>query len=257
MSRIIAISTNKGGVLKTSITTNLAGILSKDSKVLIIDSDNQGNASLSFGLQPDDFELSLYNVMVDGMNAKKAIVKAYENVDILPSNDDMSFLEFDILTNMHEYKKPFSLLKSKIKDIESDYDYILIDTPPNLGLTQGNVLSVSHEVLIPFQPESYSMRSLVKMLNAVKNFKEDHNPSMEVLGVVATLVDRRTVLHDEIVQECRKYCYEKGIKMFYAEIPKAIRYASSVAYEGLPATLTAKNNDLVKAYHDLKGEILQ
>lgn len=258
MARIIAISTNKGGVLKTSITVNLAGVLAKEGhKVLIIDTDNQGNTSLSFGLSPDRFKNTVYDVMVDGLNPNKVIKKAYKNIDILPSNDEMTFFEFDILPKLDQYKKPFQLLGDGVEKIKDQYDFILVDTPPNLGLTQGNVLAMSHEVLIPFQPESYSMRSLVKMIQSIESFKKDHNPSLSVLGVIATLVDTRTVLHSEVLAECRKFCYENNIPMLDTVIPRLIRYATSIAYEGLPATLTAKNNELVKSYYELKGEICQ
>lgn len=257
MARKIAISTNKGGVLKTSITVNLAGILSRDNKrVLIVDTDNQGNTLLSFGRNPDDLEETIYDVLVDGTEIKKSIINVHENIDVLPSNDDMAFFEFDVLTKIKKYPDPFKLLKNKLDEIEYLYDYILIDTPPNLGLTQGNALTATDEVLIPFQPENYSMRSLVKILSAIDSFREDHNPKLKVLGIVATLVDQRTILHSQILQECRRYCYENDIKLLDTVIPRTIRYASSIAYEGLPATLTEKNNNLIQAYIDLKEEIL-
>jgi chromosome partitioning protein len=255
MSKVIAVSTNKGGVLKSSITTNLAGVYSQMGKVLIIDTDNQGNAALSFGLNPDKFEETLYDVLVDGSDPWNAIVSAHKNIDLLPSNDDMAFFEFDVLSRMKNYPEPFTLLKQAMKGLEKEYDYILVDTPPNLGLTQGNVLSYVQKVLIPFQPESYSMRSLMKILKAIGQFKNDHNPKLKILGIVATLVDSRTVLHSDVLQECRRYCYEKNIKIYDTVIPKTVRFAASIAYEGLPATLTDKNNILVKSYYDLEREI--
>lgn len=257
MARKIAISTNKGGVLKTSITVNLAGILSKEgNRILIVDTDNQGNALLSFGRNPDELEHSIYDVLVNRQDIKKTIINVYDNIDILPSNDDMAFFEFDVLTKIKQYPEPFKMLKYKLDEVEHLYDFIIIDTPPNLGLTQGNALTSTDEVLIPFQPENYSMRSLVKILAAIYSFKEDHNADLKVLGVIATLVDQRTVLHSQILQECRRYCYEHNIKMFETVIPRTIRYASSIAYEGLPATLTEKNNNLIQSYIDLKEEII-
>lgn len=257
MVRKIAISTNKGGVLKTSISTNLAGVLSKKGKkVLIIDTDNQGNVLLSFGINPDNLDNTIYDALIGDKNIRECILRdVYENIDILPSNDDMAFFEFDILTNMKVYPSPFNLLSSKLKEIEKLYDYIIIDTPPNLGLTQGNALTYVNEVIIPFQPENYSMRSLVKILSSIDSFRQDHNKSLEVLGVIATLVDQRTVLHSEILQSCRQYCYENNIKMFDCVIPRTIRYASSIAYENLPATLTEKNDNLISAYVELMNEI--
>ncbi|MDQ0164063.1 ParA family protein [Aeribacillus alveayuensis] len=248
--------------LKTSITTNLSGVLaSKGQKVLIIDTDNQGNAALSFGKNPDSFEYTTYDVLVDGLAAEMAISNVYQDItggkiDLLGSNDDMAFLDFDVLTQREKYPEPFLLLKNAVSHLKNDYDFILIDSPPNLGLITGNVLSFADEVIIPFQPESYSMRSLVKILQSIHNFREQYNKKLSVLGIVATLVDTRTTLHSQVLQECRKYCYENGIQMFETVIPRSVRFASSVAYEGLPATLSSdKSNKIVRSYYDLLQEI--
>lgn len=255
MDKIVAVSTNKGGVLKTSIVTNMAGVLSKKGKILIIDTDNQGDSALSFGHNPDEYKMTLYDVLVKGARPSEAIVPVYQNIDLLPSNDDMAFFEFDVLTDPKIYPQPFGLLKSAMKEVERNYDYILIDTPPTLGLTQGNVLTYAEQVLIPFQPEAYSMRALVKILKAIKNFKESRNENLTVLGVVATMVDNRTILHSEVMQEARRFCKENGVRMFDIVIPKSVRFASAVAYEGLPATLTNKKNQLVESYYELEREI--
>jgi len=255
MTKKIAVSTNKGGVLKTSIVTNLAGVLSSKGKVLIIDMDNQGNVALSFGVNPDLLDVSIYDVLVKGLNYHGAIINVHDNIDILPANDEMAFFEFDILTNINDYPKPFDLLKMGLKGIEQNYDYIIIDTPPNMGLVHGNVMCFSSDVLIPFQPENYSMRSLVKILKSINQFKNEHNPYLNVLGIVGTLVDTRTNLHSQTLQECRKFCSENELKMFDTVIPKSIRFASSIAYEGVPATLSDKNNELVQSYFNLEGEI--
>lgn len=256
MTRVISVSTNKGGVLKTSITTNLAGVYAKEGKkVLIVDVDNQGNAALSFGENPDNFTTTIYDVLLDGIPPKYAIKDVYKNIDVLPANDELSLLEFDVLTEIKKYPEPFLLMRKHLEPIISDYDVVLIDTPPNLGLAQGNALSFADEVLIPFQPENYSMRSLVKILNAIDQFRTRYNPSLKVLGVVATLVDKRTTLHSQILQECRAYCINNGIKLFDTIIPRSVRFASSIAYEGLPSTLTDSNNALVGSYFDLVREI--
>lgn len=257
MAKIWAISTNKGGVLKTSITTNLAGVISKDKKVLIIDTDNQSDCLLSFGKNPDDIKLTLYDVLVHNVAAEKAIIKVHKNIDMLPANDYMTFFEFDVLTNAKKFNNPFMLLKVALQSIKDKYDYILIDTPPNLGLTQGNVLCFADRVLIPFQPENYSMRALVKIIKAINDFKGKHNPNLSILGVVATLVDSRTTLHTQVLQECRKYCFQQGIKMFDTFIPRSVRFASSVAYDRLPSTLTADSkNSVVGKYFELYKEVL-
>lgn len=252
--RKIAISTNKGGVLKTSITTNLAGALSGKHKVLIVDTDNQGNCALTFGKNPDDFKTTLYDVIMGKSPAEKAIVKVHQNVYLLPANDDMSFFDFEVLRAPGEHKEPFALLKNALRSIEGKYDFVLIDTPPNLGLMQGNVLTYADEVLIPFQPEAYSMRSLLKILKAIGDFKE-LNPALTIKGVVATLVDTRTVLHSEILQACRALCMKHGITMYETVIPKSVRFAASIAYDKLPATLNVGKNPAAGAYFDLSKEM--
>lgn len=256
-AKVWAISTNKGGCLKTSITTNLAGVLAKQNqKVLIVDTDNQGNILVSFGRNPDAIEATLYDVLVSGEDPRKAIIKVHDNIDVLAANDDMAFLEFDVLSERDKYPKPFSLLKNSLEPIRGDYDVILIDTPPNLGLAQGNVLSYADKVIVPFQPETYSMRSLVKIIKAIESFKEKHNPPLEILGVVATLVDQRTNLHSQVLQECRKLCDQKGITMFDTVIPRSVRFASSVAYDRLPATLVDASHSVVKNYFELFKEVV-
>lgn len=254
---VIATATNKGGVLKTSLTVNLAGLLAQQKrKVLIIDSDNQGNVILSFGKNPDEYVNTIYNVLVEDLNPKKAIVKVHKNIDVLVSNDDMAFFEFNVLGKIEKFPKPFSLMKNKLDKLRERYDFVLIDTPPNLGLTLGNVLSYADKVIIPFQPESYSMRSLVKIIKAITDFRFEHNPKLEILGVVATLVDQRTTLHSQTLQVLRQYCIENHIKVFETVIPRSIRAASAVAYEGLPIVLTKANNSLINAYLNLFDELM-
>lgn len=255
MAEIWAVSTNKGGVLKTSLTTNLAGALAKTKRVLIVDTDNQGNCLLTFGKNPDTVETTLYDVLVESVPAKKAIVNVYPNIDVLPANDDMAFFEFDVLSGSKKYPNPFQLLRTALQPVINDYDVIIVDTPPNLGLTQGNALAFVDRVLIPFQPENYSMRSLVKIIKAINDFKKEHNPGLSILGVVATLVDQRTTLHTQILQECRKYCDQQGIRMFDTVIPRSVRFASSVAYDRLPATLSDSKANVVGNYHELLKEV--
>lgn len=257
MAKVIAISTNKGGVLKTSSVTAIAGVLAKlGYKVLIVDTDNQGNAALSFGKNPDEFRTTIYDVMADGLVPHDPIVNVFKGIDLLPANDELAFLEFDVLRNPGKYPKPFNLLKPAIELLKPDYDYILLDTPPNLGLTQGNVLAAVDEVLIPFQPEYYSMRSLMKIMNAIQEFKEDHNPDLTIRGIFATLVNSQTVLHSEVLQECRQYCLKKGITLFDTVIPRSVKFATSVAYENLPGTLGKdKKHKAVQAYFELVEEM--
>lgn len=253
MAQVWAISTNKGGVLKTSLTTNLAGLLSEERKVLIVDTDNQGNCAVTFGRNPDDAEPSLYNVLVEGLPAEKAIVPVYghPNLDLLQSNDDMAFFDFEVLADAKKFGNPFHILRNALEPLKAKYDFILVDSPPNMGLVQGNIFCFVDQVLVPFQPEPYSMRSLVKTINAITDFKEQHNPNLSILGVVPTLVDLRTVLHPIILRECREFCNERDIHVFDTVIPRSIRYAASVAYDNRPVTLSNQRNQ-----HSLYANLL-
>lgn len=258
MTKIISISQNKGGVLKTTLVVNLAGVLAtQGKKVLIIDTDNQGNALVSFNKNPDDCHYTLYDVLVDGLPVQHAIMNVHENIDILPSNDDMSYFELDVLPEKDKYNEPLLLLKNAMKDVQNEYDYILIDTPPNLGLVQGNVLEFATDILIPFQPEVYSMRSLTKMLKVIAKFKGKSNSELNILGVVPTLYDRTTVLHEEILQECRQFCLQNDIKVFETIIPKSIKFAKSIAYEKKPAIFNKKKDKVVDLFIDLANEIFE
>jgi len=255
MAVVLAVSTNKGGVLKTSLTTNLAGLLAKESRVLIVDADNQGNVSSSFGKNADRYTTNLYDVLVNGVPAADAIVNVYKNIDMLPSNDEMASFETDVITDIAKYKDLFFLMRNTLASIRDSYDYILVDTPPNLGLVTGNVLTFADRVLIPFQPETYSQRSLVKVLKAIAGVRLSRNPELAILGVVGTLVDSRTSLHAELLSGLRKKCLAEDIKCFDTVIPRSIRYASAVAYDELPATLAEARPALIKAYSDLLAEI--
>lgn len=256
MSKVWAVSTNKGGVLKTTSTVNLAGVLAKNKRVLIVDADNQGNVALSFGHNPDSLTNTLYDVLVNGMEPQQAIMNVYKNIDVLPSNDDMAFFEFDVFRNPAKYPDPYTLLRDRLQDVRDQYDCIIIDTPPNLGLATGNVLTLADEVLIPFQPESYSMRSLIKIIKAINEFKASYNPALSIMGVVATLVDSRTNLHSVVLQECRKFCAQEGIRLFETTIPRSVRFANSTAFDSLPATIADSKDKVVQNYFQLAKEMI-
>lgn len=254
---IICVYNYKGGTLKTTTTTNLAGVLATNKKkVLIIDGDSQSNVAVTFGKNPDEFKYSLYDVLIDGINPKDALVKVHKYIDVLPSNDDLISFDFEVIGSSFKYKNPFALIKNTVEMLVPHYDYILIDTPPSMSLMVGNAFTFADKVLIPYSPETYNMRSLVKVIETIKEFKEQHNPKLSLLGVLPTLVDYRTTLHSQIMEDTRKYCVNNDIKMFFTYIPRSIRFANAVAYDQLPATLVKKkNNDIAQAYFDLWKEI--
>lgn len=256
-AKVLACSTNKGGVLKSSVTVNLAGVwASKGKKVLIIDCDNQGNSILSFGRNPDSYEYTIYDVLLDGLAAEVAITNVYKNIDVLPSNDDMQFFEFDVLTNKDiQEKNRFLLLKKAVNHLKNHYDIILVDSPPTLALTQANILSFVDDVIIPFQPEPYSQRSLIKIVESINTLKLDTNPNLKILGILGTLVDSRANLHVEILKECRQLCDKMDWKLFDIVISRSVRFADELKRQGLPATLSMPNHPIVKKYFELAKEI--
>jgi chromosome partitioning protein len=255
MSEVIVINNNKGGVGKTTLATNLAGVLALEGKkVLIIDADNQSNVSLSFGINPDNLQYSLYDVLVDKLPVEYAIKNVYKHIDIIPSNTDLIGFDFKVINNK-EFPQPFSIMKTILEPVKENYDYVLIDTPPSLSLIVGNTFHFADSVLIPFTPESYSMRSLIKVLETINDFKEVHNPSLKLLGVLPTMIVTRTSLHSQILQETRRFCLENDINIFETVIPKSIRFASTIAYENLPATLSKKGKEAGEVYFELWKEI--
>ncbi len=259
VAEIYSISMNKGGVGKTSLVTNLASILAKKykKKVLIVDTDAQGNSSIAFGKNPYEFEHTIYDVMLNGCNPKDAIRTMKRNIDLLPANDDMNFLEFDVLPYLDKYTRPYYLLKDGMESINKEYDYIFIDTPPSLGFVAGNCLTYANHVIIPFVPEMYDVKGLIRVVKAIAEFRNDYNPSLNIGGVIGMKVESGTSLHSEMLQEARKYCDQSGIYMYETIIPKTIAFAKAVAYSSVPAILSSESkNKLVSSYDDIAKEFL-
>lgn len=260
---VIAINNNKGGVLKTSIVTNLAGVLALNGKnVLILDCDHQGNSLLTFGKNPDVFEYTLFDVLTGSVPPERAITNVFKDrkkrgkIDVLVSNDDLIQFDFTVIADREKYPQPFYILREKCSHLAKQYDYILIDSSPSMNLTIANIFSFPDvKILIPFQCEQYSRRSLIKTLETIEDFRLKHNPSLKVLGIVPTLLDSRTTLHQEVLQDVRRYGFEHGVKVFETVIPKSVRYASSVAYFNKPLTLVEQNHKTSQNYFELLEEM--
>jgi chromosome partitioning protein len=258
MGEIYAISMNKGGVGKTSLVSNLAGAVSDKmkKKVLIIDTDGQGSSSEAFGYEPDDFNDTMYDVLMGDKKPEDVVIKVDKYLHILPSNSDLNFLEFDVLTNFEKFPNPYSLLENAVKEFTKQYDYVFIDTPPSMGLIQMNVLKMANKVIIPVVPEKFAVKGLPRILKAINDYKKQENPELEISGVVIMMVDYRTFLHSEYSPMIKKYCEDNGIHIFDSEIKDSIRFATATAEDGVPATWTkVKKNDVVNGYFDLTKEL--
>ena len=256
MGEIIAVSSNKGGILKSSLTLNASGVLAKQGKkILIIDTDSQANILLSFGKNPDQYENTLYDVLVDGFPIKDTIVNVHENIDVVPSNDDLSYFEMDVLRNVEKYPDFFTLLKNAMGDLKEEYDYIFVDTPPSMGLIVGNVFMISDHVLIPFHPETYGLRSMVKTIQTIQNFKKE-NPSLNIKAVIPTKVRGKTRVHGANLNACVEFCNLQGIKITESVIRETIKYADALAKYRLPLTLVEDaEEDIISDYVNLVKEL--
>lgn len=269
MAKVYAVLMNKGGVGKTSIITNLASLTALSGKrTLIIDTDGQGNSSLAFGLIPANFAYTIADVATGRLDFNGVIERVDEArkqvglesinlpLDIVPANNDMNMLEFEILTHLDKYPNPFQLWVKPLEAIRDQYDVIFVDTPPSIGLVAGNVLSITDEILIPFVPESFGVAGFIRVIESLEEFEEAQGIRVNIAGVVGTMFDNRTTLHHEMIKDAKKYCDRNRIRLFETVIPRSIRFPSAFAYERKPATLVDRYHHLVACYESLLQELI-
>ncbi len=260
MGKIISLVMNKGGVGKTVTATSLAAILAQQlgpGKVLLVDGDHQGSCSITFGLDPDSFNQTIYEVMLGEVAVEAAIISLPAGLDLLPANDNLVALDFQVFTNLEAYPAPFQLLAKILAGLKNKYEYIIIDSPPALSLMQGNIITASDEILVVFQCEHLSVRGSKRMIETINMFQEEHNPTVKIAGIIPTMLDKRSKHSREVLEEAKSFFGELDIKVLETVIPRSVRFANAPALCGKPAVLAYKANPLVTAYYNLVEEVVR
>ena len=247
---IIAIANQKGGVGKTTTAINLSAALAKSGKrVLLIDIDPQGNSSLTF-LDPREVEYSIYELLTDPSIPPEAVIKHTRlgGLDILPSRISLAKFESKLIG---EFDAPFRL-KDRLEPLHPNYDFILIDTPPTLGLITVNALVASDYLIIPIQSSYFALEGTDDLLETVEKVKARPNPKLEVLGIVITLHDKRTTLARDIFEQIKQVF---GEKVFTTVISRSIRLEESPAYKETIFTFAPQSSGAVE-YSSLCEEVI-
>lgn len=250
MARVISITNQKGGVGKTTTSINLAAALVKRGRrLLLIDMDPQGNATVGCGVDPDSINSTIYDLLLLEATASDAVVKTECGVDVISANGDLAGAQVELLNEIGRELR----LQKALQPLQGDYDYIFIDCPPALNVLTINALVASDSVLIPMQCEYFALEGLSALISTIRKIRESLNPRLSIEGLLRTMFDGRNTLANEVSRQLQTHF---GAKVYATVIPRNVRLAEAPSY-GEPAISYDPHSKGAKAYMALADEILQ
>ncbi|WP_172254845.1 ParA family protein [Saccharibacillus deserti] len=250
MSKIIAIANQKGGVGKTTTSVNLsAGLAKLGKRVLLIDIDPQGNSTSGVGINKADVEHCIYDILINEVHPKEVVVSTHiEGLDVIPATIQLAGAEIELVPVMSRELR----LKKNIHLIKKDYDYILIDCPPSLGILTINSLTAADSVIIPIQCEYYALEGLSQLLNTVRLVQKQLNTELQIEGVLLTMLDARTNLGIQVIEEVKKYFQDK---VYETIIPRNVRLSEAPSHGQTIMTYDPRSKG-AEYYMELAREVM-